>query len=154
MNLFQIDEEIMNCCIDTETGEVVNAEYLEQLQMDRDIKIENIACWIKNLQADAEALKAQKQAFADRQKAAENKAESLKKYLSEYLGGQKFSTDKVAISFRKTSAVNVIDMTKIPEEFLKYKDPEPDKTAIKNAIKEGAVVAGAEVVEGQSISIK
>ena len=154
MNLFQIDEEIMNCCIDTETGEVVNAEYLEQLQMDRDIKIENIACWIKNLQADAEALKAQKQAFADRQKATENKAESLKKYLSEYLGGQKFSTDKVAISFRKTSAVNVIDMTKIPEEFLKYKDPEPDKTAIKNAIKAGAVVAGAEVVEGQSISIK
>ena len=154
MNLFQIDEEIMNCCIDTETGEVVNAEYLEQLQMDRDIKIENIACWIKNLQADAEALKARKQAFADRQKAAENKAESLKKYLSEYLGGQKFSTDKVAISFRKTSAVNVIDMTKIPEEFLKYKDPEPDKTAIKNAIKAGAVVAGAEVVEGQSISIK
>ena len=154
MNLFQIDEEIMNCCIDTETGEVVNAEYLEQLQMDRDTKIENIACWIKNLQADAEALKAQKQAFADRQKATENKAESLKKYLSEYLGGQKFSTDKVAISFRKTSAVNVIDMTKIPEEFLKYKDPEPDKTAIKNAIKAGAVVAGAEVVEGQSISIK
>lgn len=154
MNLFQIDEEIMNCCIDTETGEVVNAEYLEQLQMDRDTKIENIACWIKNLLADAEALKAQKQAFADRQKSAENKAESLKKYLSEYLGGQKFSTDKVAISFRKTSAVNVIDMTKIPEEFLKYKDPEPDKTAIKNAIKAGAVVAGAEVVEGQSISIK
>ena len=154
MNLFQIDEEIMNCCIDTETGEVVNAEYLEQLQMDRDIKIENIACWIKNLQADAEALKAQKQAFADRQKAAENKAESLKKYLSEYLGGQKFSTDKVAISFRKTSAVNVIDMTKIPEEFLKYKDPEPDKTAIKKAINDGKKIAGAEIVEGQSISIK
>ena len=154
MNLFQIDEEIMNCCIDTETGEVVNAEYLEQLQMDRDTKIENIACWIKNLQADAEALKAQKQAFADRQKAAENKAESLKKYLSEYLGGQKFSTDKVAISFRKTSAVNVIDMTKIPEEFLKYKDPEPDKTAIKKAINDGKKIAGAEIVEGQSISIK
>ena len=154
MNLFQIDEEIMNCCIDTETGEVVNAEYLEQLQMDRDIKIENIACWIKNLQADAEALKAQKQAFADRQKAAENKVESLKKYLSEYLGGQKFSTDKVAISFRKTSAVNVIDMTKIPEEFLKYKDPEPDKTAIKKAINDGKKIAGAEIVEGQSISIK
>ena len=154
MNLFQIDEEIMNCCIDTETGEVINEEYLNQLGMERDAKIENIACWIKNLLADAEALKAQKQAFADRQKSAENKAESLKKYLSEYLGGQKFSTDKVAISFRKTSAVNVIDMTKIPEEFLKYKDPEPDKTAIKNAIKAGAVVAGAEVVEGQSISIK
>lgn len=153
MNLFQIDEEIMSC-VDMETGEIVDTERLEQLQMDRDTKIENIACWIKNLTADAEALKAQKQAFADRQKAAENKAESLKKYLSGYLGGQKFSTDKVAISFRKTSAVNVIDMTQIPEEFLKYAEPTADKTAIKNAIKAGNTVAGAEVVEGQSISIK
>lgn len=153
MNLFQIDEEIMSC-VDMETGEIVDTERLEQLQMDRDTKIENIACWIKNLTADAEALKAQKQAFADRQKAAENKAESLKKYLSGYLGGQKFSTDKVAISFRKTSAVNVTDMTQIPEEFLKFAEPTADKTAIKNAIKAGNTVAGAEVVEGQSISIK
>lgn len=153
MDLFQIDEEIMSC-VDMETGEIVDTERLEQLQMDRDTKIENIACWIKNLTAGAEALKAQKQAFADRQKAAENKAESLKKYLSEYLGGQKFSTDKVAISFRKTSAVNVIDMTRIPKEFLKFAEPTADKTAIKNAIKAGNTVAGAEVVEGQSISIK
>lgn len=153
MNLFQIDEEIMSC-VDMETGEIVDTERLAQLQMDRDTKIENIACWIKNLLSDAEALKAQKQAFADRQKAAENKADSLKKYLSEYLGGQKFSTDKVAISFRKTSAVNVIDMTQIPEEFLKFAEPTADKTAIKNAIKAGNVIAGAEIVEGQSISIK
>lgn len=153
MNLFQIDEEIMSC-VDMETGEVIDTERLAQLQMDRDTKIENIACWIKNLLSDAEALKAQKQAFADRQKAAESKADSLKKYLSEYLGGQKFSTDKVAISFRKTSAVNVIDMTQIPEEFLKFAEPTADKTAIKNAIKAGNVIAGAEIVEGQSISIK
>lgn len=153
MNLFEIEKEIMSC-VDMETGEIIDIEKLEQLQMDRDSKIENIACWIKNLTADAEALKAQKQAFADRQKVAENKAESLKKYLAAYLGGQKFSTDKVAISFRKTSSVNVTDMSQIPEEFLKYAEPTVDKTAIKNAIKAGAVVAGAEVVEGQSISIK
>ena len=153
MNLFEIENEIMSC-VDMETGEIIDVEKLEQLQMDRDSKIENIACWIKNLAADAEALKAQKQAFADRQKAAENKVESLKKYLAAHLGGQKFSTDKVEISFRKTSAVNVTDMAQIPEEFLKYAEPTVDKTAIKNAIKAGAVVAGAEVVEGQSITIK
>jgi hypothetical protein len=153
MNLFQIDEEIMKC-VDMETGEIIDSAKLDELQMDRDAKIENIACWIKNLTADAEALKAQKQAFADRQKAAENKAESLKKYLSDYLAGQKFSTEKVAISFRKTSSVNITDMTKLPEQYLKFSDPTPDKTAIKNAIKDGAVIAGAEIIEGQSISIK
>lgn len=153
MNLFQIDEEIMKC-VDMETGEIIDSAKLDELQMDRDTKIENIACWIKNLTADAEALKAQKQAFADRQKAAENKAESLKHYLSSYLDGQKFSTDKVAISFRKTSSVNVTDLTQIPEQYLKFADPTPDKTAIKKAINDGVVIVGAEIVEGQSISIK
>lgn len=153
MNLFEIDEEILKT-VDTETGEIIDIEKLEQLQMDRDSKIENIACWIKNLNADAEALKAQKQAFADRQKAAENKAESLKKYLASYLDGQKFTTDKVAISFRKTSSVDVINIGQIPAEYLKYSEPTADKTAIKAAIKEGKKIAGAMIVEGQSISIK
>ena len=153
MNLYEIDQEIMNC-VDMETGEIIDPARLDELQIDRDTKIENIACWIKNLNADAEAFKTEKQSFADRQKAAENKAESLKKYLANYLAGQKFSTPKVAISFRKTSSVNVTDISQLPEEFLKFADPTPDKTAIKNAIKAGTTVTGAEIVEGQSISIK
>lgn len=153
MNLYEIDQKIMNC-VDMETGEIIDPARLDELQMDRDTKIENIACWIKNLNADAEAFKTEKQSFADRQKAAENKAESLKKYLANYLAGQKFSTPKVAISFRKTSSVNVTDISQLPKEFLKFADPTPDKTAIKNAIKAGTTVTGAEIVEGQSISIK
>lgn len=153
MNLFEIENEIMNCW-DQETGEILDSDRLDQLEMERDTKIENIALYIKNLTADAEALKAEKQSFAERQKAAENKAESLKKYLANYLAGQKFSTPKVAISFRKTSSVNVTDISQLPEEFLKFADPTPDKTAIKNAIKAGTTVTGAEIVEGQSISIK
>lgn len=153
MNLFEINEEIMKC-VDAESGEIIDTEKLEQLQMEETSKIENIACWIKNLLSDAEALKVQKQTFADRQKAVENKAESLKKYLSDYLAGQKFSTDKVAISFRKTSSVNVTDMSALPEEYLKFAEPTPDKTAIKNAIKSGQKISGAEILENQSISIK
>lgn len=153
MNLFEIEKEILSC-IDMKTGEIIDIEKLDQLEMDRERKIENIALWIKNLLSDAEALKTQKQTFADRQKAAENKAESLKKYLSAYLDGQKFSTDKVAVSFRKTSSVNITDMSKIPEAFLKFAEPTVDKMAIKNAIKAGDVVSGAEVIESNSISIK
>lgn len=153
MNLFQIDEEIMNC-VDMETGEIIDTAKLDKLQMERDEKIENIGCWIKNLTADAEALKEQKLAFAERQKAAENKAESLKRYLTNYLAGQKFSTPKVVISFRKTSSVSVTDITAIPKKYLKVVEPTADKTAIKDAIKAGICVAGAEIVEGRSISIK
>ena len=62
MNLYEIDQEIMNC-VDMETGEIIDPARLDELQMDRDIKIENIACWIKNLYADAEAFKTEKQSL-------------------------------------------------------------------------------------------
>lgn len=153
MTLFEIEQEILSC-IDTETGEIIDLERLNSLEIDRDRKIENIALWIKNLRADAEALKNQKQIFADRQKVAENKAESLKQYLKNYLSGQKFSTDRVEISFRKSTAVNITDPLQIPKEYLKYSDPTIDKAAIKKAITQGSAVGGAEIVESQNIQIK
>lgn len=152
-SLWQIEEAIMDC-VDMETGEIIDIERLDQLQMDRDSKIENIALYIKNLLSDAEGIKAEKENLAQRQKVAENKANSLKKYLSGYLAGQKFSTARVAISFRKSESVNIKDSTAIPKEYLKYKDPEPDKTAIKSVLKSGKAVPGAELVQNQNIQIK
>lgn len=157
MNLFDIDNTILTACVDTETGEVINEELLDQLEMERDLKIENIGKWIKNLDSDIEALKAQKQIFADRQKAAENKKESLKKYLAAYLNGQKFEAkDKsVVISFRKSESVTILDELSIPMDYVKTELVSSiDKVAIKAAIKEGKEVTGAEITVNQNISIK
>lgn len=158
MNLFEIEQSILEC-IDMETGEVIDLAKLEQLQMDRSTKIENIACWIRNLTEEAEALKKQKQIFADRQSSAEKKAESLKRYLSAVLAGEQFKTDKVSISFRKSDSVDVFSMESLVEydtagRFLKIKEPEADKTAIKAALKEGANIPGCVLVEKQNIQIK
>lgn len=156
MNLFEIDAGILDC-VDMETGEIIDMEMLAKLQMERASKIENIACWIKNLQSDAEALKAQKQAFADRQRVAENKVASLKKYLSDYLAGEKFATDKVVVSFRKSESVQVNDIDAIADfdsNYLRYAEPTVDKTALKKALKDGIAVPGVELVQGNSIQIK
>lgn len=151
--LYEINEEILNC-VDTETGEIIDPEKLSQLQMDFDDKVEGIALWIKDLLSDAAAIKAEKDKLNERQKVCENKAKNLKEYLSGFLAGQKFRTPRVAISYRKSESVNVSDIGKIPEEYLKYKDPEPDKTAIKAAIKSGQIIDGAEIVVNQNIQIK
>lgn len=153
MNLYEIDNEIMSC-VDMETGEIIDAEKLDQLQMDREQKIENIALWIKNLTSDAEALKAEKLTFADRQRVTEHKIASLKKYLSDYLAGEKYNSAKVLVSFRKSESVNIVDMSQIPEQYLKVAEPTADKTGIKNALKAGEVIAGAELIENQNIQIK
>ena len=153
MNLYEINAESLNC-IDTETGEVIDPEKLTALQMEKDQKVENVALWIKDLKAEVEALKAEKMAFADRQKAAENKIESLKKWLGETLDGQKFKSTKVAVSFRKTESVQVSDIWELGENFVKYSEPTADKAAIKKAIKAGEEVKGAVLVESLSLSVK
>lgn len=153
MTLYEIDQKLLDC-IDLETGEILNEERLNELQMERNEKLEKVALWIKELNAEADALKAEKQAFADRQKAAENKAGSLKKWLANALAGEKFKTTKVMVSFRKTKSVEVADIFALDENYVKYSEPTADKAAIKKAIEAGEIVKGAQLVEGTSISIK
>ena len=153
MNLYEIEAGILSC-IDKETGEIIDLDKLNQLEMERDTKVENIALWIKNLKAEAEAYKAEKQSFEQRQRVAENKMESLKRYLSGYLNGEKFKTTKVSCSFRSSTAVEVSDMSLLPEEYKRYRDPEPMKTEIKEAINKGLDVPGAALVSNLSLIVK
>lgn len=153
-SLYEINQAILEC-IDTETGELIDPERLEQLTMEKDQKIENVACWVKNLTAEAAVYKAEKVAFAEREAQALKKADTLKKWLSDALAGQKFSTAKCAVSFRKSEAVMVDDVNLIPAEMLRVKTIyEPDKTAIKSAIKSGREINGCMLVESQNIQIK
>lgn len=158
MTIYEINEQILNC-IDLETGEIIDIDKLNELELERDAKIENVACWIKELKAEAEAIKAEKLALAERQKVAENKAESLKKWLAYALDGQKFKTSKCSISYRKSESVEVTEeglnnLIKEHDELLTYKAPEPNKTAIKQALKDGLSVQGVQLVQNTSTIIK
>ena len=159
MTIYEIDNEIMNC-IDMETGEVIDTEKLNELQMGRDAKIENVALWIKELKAEAEAIKNEKQALAERQRVAENKAESLKNWLAYALNGEKFKTSKCSVSYRNSESVEVTEegleaLMKDHEDLLTYKTLEPNRQAIKDAIKnDGLTVAGVQLVQKTSTIIK
>ncbi len=153
MNLYQIDSEILGC-VDVETGEIFDIDKFEELSLTRDAKVENICLWIKNLKAEAEALKAEKDAFAQRQKAAENKMESLKRYISSYLEGTSFESAKVKVSFRKSESLEISEDAVIPDEYLKFKAPDVDKVELKKAVKAGLHLNGVQIVENQNIQIK
>lgn len=158
MNLYEIEHEILSC-VDMETGEIIDLEKLDALTVQRDVKIENIALWVKNLLAEAAAYKAEKDSFAQKQKVAENKANSLKAYLSRFLDGETYKSTKVNVSFRASKSVDVFSMDALMkyddcDSYLKYKEPEPDKTAIKNAIVNGVDVPGCQIVENRNIQIK
>ena len=141
-------------CIDNETGEIIDTDKLNELQIAKDEKIENLALWYKDLLAESNALKEEKEAFAEREKAAKNKAESIKNYLSYVLNGENFKTTKCALSFRKSEKTVIDDIYSIPEKFLKYAEPKADLTEIKKAIKNGEEINGAHLEEAQNIQIK
>lgn len=163
MTLYEIDksiEQLVNA-VDPETGELlVDNDALDALMMERDGKIENIACFIKNLTADAKALKDEEAALAERRKAAEKKAERLKDYLTYVLGGEKFQTVKCAVSFRKSQTVEIDEgFTAWAEKtgndnLLRYKAPEANKVAIKALLAQGADIPCARLAQNTSITIK
>lgn len=153
MNLYEIDNAILEC-VDQETGEIIDTDKLTSLQMARDEKIENIGAWIKNLLSDAEQLKAEKMKLADRQSEAERKAASLKNYLTTALDGEKFNSPRVAIGWRKSAQLHIIDIDKLPKKYLKFAAPTADKTGIKKAIEAGENIEGAEIVRINNIQIK
>lgn len=153
-NLYEINEQILNC-IDLETGEIVDTDQFDNLQIERNDKIEGIALWYKNLLSEANQYKNEKNSFSDKQKRAENKAESLKNYLDSALKGSKFDTVKVNISYRKSSSVNVLDIDKLPEEYKKsVTTVSADKLELAKVLKSGKAIDGAEMVENSNIQIK
>ena len=155
MTIYAIEAAIMDC-IDQETGEVIDLDRLNALEMERDKKISNVACWIKDLKAEAEAIKAEKQALDKRQKAAENKAESLKEWLTGILQGEKYKDSRCAISYRKSERVNFSDnfnFDSLPD-YMKKVTVEPKKTEIKEFLKAGGEIDGVRIEENTSMTIK
>lgn len=157
MTLYEINSEMLNL-IDEETGEVLDYEKFVELNLARDEKIENIGLWIKDLKAEASALKAEKDALAKRQKTAENKAESLTRYLQMMLEGEKFKTPRLSVSYRTSKAVEVDNeflkwAMSNGEQYLRFKEPEVDKTTLKEALEKGEVPHAA-IVERVGVVIK
>lgn len=153
-SLYDIKQELIDCT-DIETGEIIDVARFEELQIEAEEKIENVALWYKNLLADAAAYKAEKEYFAQREKVAKNKADSLKKYLDGALGGKVFKTVKVDITYRKSTSVNITDDTLLPESLVtEVVTASPDKKAIAELLKAGEKVAGAELSHNQNIQIK
>lgn len=158
-SLYQIDKEILNC-VDEETGEIIDVEKLQQLQCNRQKKIESIGLWFKNLISEAQAIKTEIDVLTERKKKAESKAEQLKKLLETVLDGTKFESSKILMSYRKSSSTEVTDdfvkwaSENNHNEYLTYKEPTPNKTAIKDAILSGKDIPYAVLKEKTNLCIK
>ena len=160
MKLYEIDSAILEC-IDAETGEICDFNRLEELQIARDAKLENVALYIKQLTAEAEALAAEEKALKERKQAKQAKAARYSEWLSQTLNGAEFETARVRLSFRKSKPVEIEDEVKVIDfcnknghfDCVKYK-VEVNKTEVGKLLKMGVAVPGAELTEKQNLQIK
>lgn len=139
--LYEITDKYLkvldNLEIDEETGEILNAEELDELSGAFEEKSEAVACYIKNSEVFIGDLKAEEANLAKRRKQTEKRIDYLKNVLTACLdaaGRDKVETTKVRVSFRKSVAVSIDDEKALPADFVvETVTTKPDKTAIKKA---------------------
>lgn len=161
--LYDIDQEILDC-VDLETGEILDAEKLDTLQMEREQKLEGVALWVKDLKAEAEAVKAEADKLTARKKALDGKIESIKAWLLYALGGEKLKTARCNVYQMRTKKVVIddeqalVDMfltsDALKEKYLRIKEPEINKTALSDAMKNGFEFEFAHLEDSESVVIR
>lgn len=168
MNLFQIDAEIEKLieygfneeCLDLETGEIDTEKaerYLADLQIERDVKLDNYGKYVKNLEAEIKAFEEQEKIFKQRRQRLEKKAEWFKKAIVSSLmlsGEKKFESVACVMTTRKTQNVEV-DESILDKRFMREKiEYSADKRMIKEAIANGEEILGAWIVTNINLTVK
>lgn len=145
--------EIYNLDMDDETKQ----DTLDSIDWAEDYenKVENYVKVIKNLDADMEARKNEIERLRKLNYADDRKKERMKEAVKESMeltGYDRVDTPLFKVSFRKSEAVEVDDLL-LPEAY-KVATYKPDKKRLKEDLKNGLEILGAELVERKNLSIR
>lgn len=168
ISLYELTKEYQQFLTALDDGEIPEEaieDTLEAIKGEIEVKADNIACIIKGMEAEADALKVEADKLTERMRSKRREAERLTSYLSATLldsGTKKVETARNKISFRKSNAVFISDVEALVRwaemsdrtELLNYKPPEVSKTNIKKALDDGEFVPYACMQESMNIQIK
>ena len=128
-------------------------------------KAENVAVYIKAMEAEAKSLKAEEDRLKARRQSKENAAKRMREYLMDCMKQaniSKIDEPRAVISLRNNpESVEISDENEFiswaneeHDDYLRFKAPEINKTAVKNALKSGAEIPFAALTRSQSLTIK
>ena len=157
MNLYELSlafQDVQNMDLDPE----VMKDTLDSIEDAIESKAENIAKLVRNLESDVSAYKEEEDRLKTKRQATENKVKWLKTYLEDNMkltGKTKFKSGMFNFSIQKNPAsVNITDERIIPEEFLIKQPPKVDKNSLKEILKRGLEVPGAELKQTEGLRIR
>ena len=168
MSLYAIATEYERFIMMIEDGDIPEdaiADTLESIEGELNVKIDNILSVVKNMRAEAEAIKSEVKELTERAKLKERKAKSLLDYINatlSRLGMSGFESARHKVSYRKSQALEVEDEDALIDflaangydDLLKYERPSINKTELKLAIDRGESFPGAEIKKKLNIQIK
>ena len=159
MNLYELKENYLKVLELIEAGEENLEDTLESINDTIEVKAENYAKIIRNLEGNVNMLKAEVERLNSRKKSIEGNVDRLKENLKMAMivtGKEKIKTGLFNITVANNPvALNVFDENLIPENFFTYETiKKMDKAAIKDLLKAGQVVEGAELTQGRGLRIK
>lgn len=132
---------------------------LEKNEFAMEKKAIAIACYIKNMDAEREAIEQAKKGMADREKRFKKRIEYLEEYL--LAGMERRSISHISCAYfdiklkKCPPSVDVYDESALPDEYMRIKtETLPDKIKIKEEILLGVVIPGATLKIGMRLDIR
>ncbi|PEA85659.1 siphovirus Gp157 family protein [Bacillus thuringiensis] len=131
---------------------------LQAIEEAFDEKVQGAALLVRNIDAQAEAIKVEEKRLADRRKAFENNVKGIKDYLYQ----QMVAVDKrrikgtlATVGIQKNPAsLDIASDAVIPPKFMIPQEPKVDKKALLAAIKDGMQWDGITLKQGESVRIR
>ncbi|WP_129598576.1 siphovirus Gp157 family protein [Anaerophilus nitritogenes] len=160
MKLYELTSNYTNLLELLENPEIpqeIVLESLEEIKEDFNIKAENVCKVMKSIELEAKGIKEEEKRLSDRRKVLESRVSNLKEYLDsnmKAIGVKKIKGNVFTLSIQKNPpSIDIKDAKLIPQEY-KVVTESIDKAAIKDALKQGIEVIGAELKQTESLRIR
>ena len=155
MKLYEITQAYENLASLEDKEEV--GKYLDLIEDEFNQKAENTVKVIKNIGADIKALRDEEKRLAQKRKSLQSNQDWLKFYLQnnmERLGDKKIKAGIFNINIQKNPpSVNIKNEELITDDYF-VTERKLDKKKLKEDLKDGKEIDGAELTQGESLRIR
>lgn len=157
MNLYELSQNYL-AVQDMDLEPETLKDTLDSIEETFEDKAENIAKLIRNLEADKKAFEEEEKRFKEKRQTADNRIKSLKLYLEDNMrltGKTKFKTGVFNFAIQNNPpSVEVFDESLLPKQFLIAQPVKIDRAGIKELLKAGEEVPGAELKHSTGLRIR
>lgn len=164
ITLYEIAEQyraMVETLMDSDQDDQTIQDTIEAESYPIEIKAQNVAFAMRNMEATVAAIKDAEERMEKRRKAIENRVKRIREYLltcMEHAGVSKIGCEYFELSIKSNPpTVDVYEPELLAVEYWRHPPPppmQPDKEAIKAALKRGEKIQGVRMIQTKRLDVK